>query len=222
MRALQRIREAALNNARWCELVCRAHGLAPRTEGGLWLSGGPPPRYYPHAVTLEPSAQAAIASHRPPVFKDSYADVDGVALGYQPIFRASWLWGDRVAGVPTEVHRVSDEAALEAWERRWEPAEHARQFPASLLEAPEVAFLLDETHGAGCIANASEDVVGLSNAFGFEESPGAWVRFGAAAAQCFPGRALVGYERGAALKAALDAGFAACGELVVWVQQSGA
>lgn len=45
-----------------------------------------------------------------------------------------------------------------------------------------------------------------------------WEEIAAAAAHHFPGRHLVGYERGTALTAAVDAGFAVQGPLRVFVR----
>jgi hypothetical protein len=44
------------NNARWCDAVCRSHGLATRFAGDLWRALGGAPRFYPDAVTLRPGA----------------------------------------------------------------------------------------------------------------------------------------------------------------------
>ena len=45
-----------------------------------------------------------------------------------------------------------------------------------------------------------------------------WAELAEVVGLLYPGRYLVGYERGDALAAALDGGFAAVGELRVWVR----
>ena len=67
---------------------------------------------------------------------------------------------------------------------------------------------------AGAIFNGDADVVGVSNVFGVTPWPGV-VSF---AHRQFAGATIVGYESGAALVAAQDAGFAVAGPLRVWVR----
>jgi hypothetical protein len=85
-----------------------------------------------------------------------------------------------------------------------------------------VAFLASCDGGhlvGGGIANRTGPVVGLSNTFGEAASPTRfWANLVAAAQAAFPGLALVGYERGASLHAALAAGFVAVGPLRVWIR----
>jgi hypothetical protein len=45
-----------------------------------------------------------------------------------------------------------------------------------------------------------------------------WAELSEVIAAAFPGRPLVGYERGDALTAALDGGFVPIGELGVWLR----
>ena len=54
---------AALNNARWCNAVCFAHGTARRFLAHTWVNAEPVPRFYPNAVTLTPG-EADIAEQR--------------------------------------------------------------------------------------------------------------------------------------------------------------
>jgi hypothetical protein len=43
---------AAANNADWCDLVCRAHGVETRFDEDAWTSRTRTPPGYPDAVTL--------------------------------------------------------------------------------------------------------------------------------------------------------------------------
>jgi len=71
---------------------------------------------------------------------------------------------------------------------------------------------------AGCIANRSRGVVGLSNVFSTNEPASAVYEAAAIAASTFAaGLPLVGYELGEALRAARAAGFEAAGALRVWL-----
>ena len=89
--------------------------------------------------------------------------------------------------------------------------------PAGLRRAPGVSVLgraRDAALADGAIVHRTEvggtAVAGLWNAFG------AWACVADAASHRHPEAWIVGYERGAALDAALDAGFTAVGPLLVW------
>jgi hypothetical protein len=43
---------AADNNARWCDAVCRSHGLATRFVDDLWIALEGSPTFYREVVTL--------------------------------------------------------------------------------------------------------------------------------------------------------------------------
>src|SRR5262245_16704696 len=64
---------AADNNARWCDAVCRSHGLATRFADDLWIALEGAPTFYPDVVTLAPGA--SVAALLPPAatgVKDSF------------------------------------------------------------------------------------------------------------------------------------------------------
>jgi hypothetical protein len=49
---------AARENAEWCHAVCASHGPTGTSAGRVWRSSRWTPRFYPDAVTLDPSATA--------------------------------------------------------------------------------------------------------------------------------------------------------------------
>jgi hypothetical protein len=119
---------------------------------------------------------------------------------------------------------------LANWELSWagnsrntEARSAASQFPSSLLIEPEHAFIVGlegREIVAGGIANRTGNVVGLSNVFvNSGDTIAAWAGLVTAIAQAFPDFPLVGYERGAALDAALACGFMAIGPLRVWARR---
>src|SRR5215467_13833770 len=136
--------------------------------------------------------------------KDSFCALDLAALGFQPLFDATWLWR-----APSE---------LAQWETAWSgsPAnnpssEHPRLFLPALLADPELVFIVAYRHQdvvAGAIAHHTDGVVGLSNVFVPPDAPVAgWAGCVAMAQECFPGVAMVGYEHGPALALAQEIGF---------------
>ena len=230
--------QAAHNNAAWCDLVCRAHGLATRMLDGLWVNPQPGPRYYPNAITLDPHASEVqlhhlrqLAAHGPPGgwgVKDSFAALDLGPLGFQPGFDAAWLHVPTAQALPpasSEHHwqRVTTPDDLAAWEAAWsadEPPGLPHVFLPPLLNDPDVAFLASRDGDrivAGVIANRSAEVVGVSNLFlPARASLAMRASAVAAAAAAFPGLPLVGYDRGDDLAEMLAIGFRAIGPLRVW------
>ena len=233
--ASERARLCAGNNADLCQAIFKAHGLSDRRSDSYWSSDGQAPSYYPNAVTLDADA---IAAQRAEIarltsvlatdfsVKDGFCRLDLQPLGYSQLFEASWIWMDlrRPTTSPSGWERVEDAASLEMWERAWADGairSDGRVFPAAVLADPAIAILGRRTtdgFSAGCIANRSELVIGLSNVFAADGSP-TYRDAAQAAAHAFAGgRALVGYDRGCGLDDALACGFQTTGRLRVWIR----
>src|SRR5689334_3060604 len=95
------LRAAVRNNADWCAIVCRSHGIGGRFTGDAWVADGPTPPLYPDAVTLEPTAEPGglhdLVGARPgATIKDSFASLDLAPFGWRVLFDASWI--ERRAG----------------------------------------------------------------------------------------------------------------------------
>jgi hypothetical protein len=169
--------------------------------------------------------------------KDSYASLDLAPLGFEQLFEAQWIGRLPVGtAIPDEGVRwikVRSAATLASWERAWVGQEGssklaARSFLPALLADPDIAFLgayatrmPDAGPVAGLIVNRSGEgaspVAGVSNLFLPEASAEPLRATALAAAEAaFPRLPLVGYERGADLKAMCAQGFAALGSLRVW------
>ena len=91
-------------------------------------------------------------------------------------------------------------------------------FKPLLLVDPDVIFVSiqgDDGTAGGGILNRGAEVVGLSNLFGHTIDM-VYRRLAAIAGELFPGLALVGYECGHGLDAALRAGFKSVGPLRIW------
>jgi hypothetical protein len=124
---------------------------------------------------------------------------------------------------------VQDAAGLARWEAAWAGLHAGQVVPGSerifrggLLHEPGVALLAGTRAGqivAVAAANQTGDVVGLSNVFApAVEAAAVWADVVDYVGELFPGRPLVGYERGDDLALALGVGFRAVGPLRVWAR----
>jgi hypothetical protein len=223
---------AARNNAALCDAVCRAHGIVGRFDTDAWTSGRRTPPLYPDAVTLGPDADmdkvlARIDTSSGCTIKDSFVTL-GKARGFRVLFDGSWIakeTGATQEGKPALTwHVVRKPNDLAAWERAW----RGKDGPVGLFRPgmlnENLIFLAGFADGrlvAGAIANPTDDVVGISNVFA-RSAPVSHVWGGCLAAVSgrFPDRAVVGYESGGELGAALRNGFRTVGPLRVWVRKS--
>lgn len=188
---------AVAENASWCDVFCRAHGITGAFGPRAWTSPHRTPEYYPDAVTLAPTATAAdilpwIDASPGCTVKDSFATLDLSAAGFSLLFEATWIACG--PGIPEPGwHTVSE-----------------HEFPI----AESVRVL---THGDGAVvAHRGRDVVGLSN---FDAPAERWPGAVAAVSSAFPGKPVVGYEHGETLEAALAHGAKPLGPLRVWLRE---
>ncbi|WP_327087980.1 hypothetical protein OIE66_37550 [Nonomuraea sp. NBC_01738] len=220
--------EAARNNAEWCDVMCRAHGLTGAFGPRVWSSPVRTPMYYPDAVTLDPAATAGealagIDAGDWASIKDSFAAFDELP-GFEVLFEAEWIHRDP----PTESAvdgdlvwgPVRDPDELRAWELAWSGGHDQELFKAALLD--DVSVVRGRTAEGeivcGAVLNASGEVVGVSNVFASgRELDEAWAGVLAMAVRLFPRRPLVGYETETAT--ALRHGFTAIGPLRVWLNE---
>ncbi len=235
------IDQAAKNNARWCDAVCRANGAPGEFHTAIWLNRHRVPPFYPNAVTLTPGGAAGqlariaevCAARRAFAVKDSFAALDLRPLGLDVLFEATWIHRPAGLAAPDMPDNwtwsvISGAGALARWEAAWAGtpngsiADSERIFRPALLETPGVAFLAGLRGGriaAVAAVNRTGEVAGLSNVFAPDEAPATvWAGAVALAVRLFPGRPLVGYERDDDLVAARAAGFEPLGPLRVWAR----
>src|SRR5439155_15472955 len=135
---------AAFNNAAWCDLFSRLHGVDGVFESEAWTSRIRTPELYPDAVTLRRSVDSAWLVSRVDgspgsSVKDSFRDLDLTPWGFEPLFEASWIRfaGRGGAGDTEDAAQwlpVRSEALLAAWEAAWgTPPITGPFFPAALL-----------------------------------------------------------------------------------------
>jgi hypothetical protein len=210
---------AAINNARWCDAVCRAHGHAGRMLPHMWVNAAPVPRFYPNAVTLA-VGDTALEEQRTTVeilqksnlpgrwaVKDSFHTLDLSRRGFDLLFDAQWIRG----GMPAEGPSTDI-----VWQRE--------EKGAVGLPFDDLAFaMFTGRRGfkvvAGFMLYRAEDVVGATNVVAeAADAPAVWRTLTLTAAQTFPRLPVVGYESGRELQAAVNAGFEAGDKLRVWVK----
>ncbi|WNI26572.1 hypothetical protein [Streptomyces sp. ITFR-16] len=225
-------RTAARNNAEWCAAMSQAHGVVGAFGTQAWAAPVRTPLYYPDAVTLVPGADPAALTARidttapGATVKDSYADLDLFAAGFQVLFEAQWI--HRPALAPATGTRLAwevagDTATLRAWALAWDGGNgNADLFRPALLDDP-ASFVLsgrsaDGEVVAGAVASRGDRVVGISNLFGPDHGPdAAWPLVLEAVHHLFPTLPVVGYEHGDDLTAAIRHGFEPVGPLRVWL-----
>jgi hypothetical protein len=220
-----RVRLAVGNNARWCDLVCRAAQIATSWQNEFWVARQPSPRFYPEAITLrEKLAPAALIDELPSgrcSIKDSFADLNLAHDGFEELFDTWWIYRDPSA-VPARADSwtVVDTAEdFAEWIEAWGLVD---VLSAGVL-GNQTVRILERRRGqdvvGGAILNWTGPAVSISNVFSrgmaLDEL---WSELVAFAAQVFPSCPIVGYERGDALDAAVAVGFAALAPLRIWLQ----
>jgi hypothetical protein len=216
-----RLRRAVDASIGWYEDILALHGIGSRLEDGLWSSAGPPPPLHSDAITAEPSVSAEqvvarLAGRQRWGVKDSFAEIDLSGAGLDVLFSATWIHREPPALASTAWERVTDEGRLAAWNAGWDTTD---VLVPAILQRGHIAVLARSGDGgieAGAVARLASGVVELSNVHGVDGHEVDWDELVAAIGTRFPGRPLVGYERGDDLGAALGAGFEAVGELRVW------
>jgi hypothetical protein len=224
-----RVLAAAESNARWCDLVCRSHGIPTVTERRHWVALRRSPDLYPDAVTILPGAVVEdvlrSAQDGPGCsVKDSFADLELGRLGFDELFRARWIFRDPVL---SSTQRSAIWAVVETADdlAEWAQAADATDtFRSGLLRDPAVRILAARgPDGLKRRRHRQSDRVSgrVSNLFtttmAVEE---AWTSLADALAVHFPALPLVGYEHGEDLQAALASGFTEIGALRVWLRPS--
>lgn len=228
-------RLAAHNNADLYAAILTAHGLPFQRDEAAFVCLDDPPPYYSHITTLDPDAAAAQTAFVHQLraegrvvrgVKDGFAMLDPDALGLRVLFDASWTWrAGRAEDMPPGWTRIGTTGDLALWHDAWRvgcPTDHV-VFPPACLDDPALAFLARRGADgieAGCLANLSGTVVGLSNVFVAHGVPPAYPEAARAASAFGEGRPVVGYESGPALGHARAAGFEETGPLRVLVREA--
>lgn len=237
------LERAARNNARWCDAVCRAHQRPGEFSPAIWINRHEVPPFYPNAITLtqgsiDPQVRAIEELGRADIparwaVKDSFAALDLSPIGFQVLFAAQWIVRDPSAPVndanldAVRWATIARDEDLAQWERAWSaapgnqiPNKRERLFAPPLLAEPEIAFIAAYQDGrivAGCTANRSDGLAGMSNMFLPKKRAGALgAGCVAAVVDRFPGLPIVAYEAQPDSSRAL--GFETIGPLTIWMK----
>ncbi len=222
---------AAKNNADWYQTMFEAHGLRYKRLPFSFVGIDRPLPYYSNLTVLQPghgveirSELTRLANSISPVLglKDSFCELTLAENGFETLFEASWIWREpRVAAMPDKWSVVGSPSRLRLWERSWNangsPADRPL-FLDALLGREDTVFLGLEHQGryiGGCIANLSQDCIGLSNVFSETPSAKLFSEAADAVGSIMSDHPIVGYERGQDLDFAISAGFETVGNLRV-------
>jgi hypothetical protein len=222
-----RLRTAVDASVGWYEDLCALHGVGSALVDGLWNALDAPPPLHSDAVVVEPevTADQVLARLDGRVHcgvKDSFATMHLAGEGMELLFSATWIHRaappDRPPGPPAGWVTVTGADELSEWTGHHDTRDVL--LPPLLRRAHFriLARYLDERMVAGAVARLGSGAVDVSNVWAVPGHRVDWAELAEAAGAYFPGRPLVGYERGDALAAALDGGFTALGELRVWVR----
>ena len=224
---------AVANNASWCDAVCRSHGHPGVFTARLWISARHALTFYPNAITLSPDAtapetQAGQDPSRPYAVKDSFARLDLTSEGLEPVFDAEWIARLPAPAGPLDDDlswdTVTDVRELARWETAWAGGDGVGGplFRPELLADPCCSILACSREGAlvgGTITYTARQVTGISNVFSTGLPAGRlWASAVQTAVALRPGLPIVGYEHGADLAAAQQAGCQVLGPLRVWAR----
>lgn len=233
----ERVILAARNNAFWCDVICRSHGLRTDLDDLMWSSPTRTPPYYPDAVILSPDVSeydvlARIDSSDGCSVKDSFSSLDLSIEDFARLVEGQWVWHEgpsaAVAAGGRRWSAVSSPAELEDWQRAWSRGEpDAAIFRPPLLAEPGVHVLAareprhtpDGPIVAGAILSVSGPVAGIGNLFAVDgDESRVWSEVAAHARELTGGLALVGWEAGDSLDQAVAAGCVRLGPLTVWIR----
>jgi hypothetical protein len=228
-----RVTMAACNNADLYAAMFAAAGRRYQRLPYAFIALDAPLPYYSDVTVTGEGHKADVIRHLGHLaqmrggsigLKDSFCEHDLHAHGFATLFDATWIWhpGTQIPP-PKGWVGVTDPEGLANWQEAWKAAGSPTPqtvFDDALLQDPAIAILARLENGvvvAGCIANRSDDCVGLSNLFGAAALSGLYSSALSAVAAFAPDLPIVGYESGESLTAALGAGCQGIGALRILV-----
>lgn len=222
-----RLRRAVDASIGWYEDLCTLHGVGSIVADDIWSTLDRPPPLHSDAVVIEPTVSAdrvlaRIDGRDGCGVKDSFATMDLRGDGMDLLFSATWMHREarptRERAVPAGWAAVTTASALADWTAQHDTAD---VLLPPLLRRGHFCILarrVEDRIVAGAVARLGSGTVDVSNVYSVPGHVVDWTELADVIGAYFPGRPLVGYERGAALAAAVEAGFAPVGDLRVWIR----
>lgn len=228
------LQNAVLNNAQWCDAVCRLNKAPGTFLKDYWLNLKQVPEFYPNIITISPIAQKSrsvdelyslINTNKGSLsIKDSFAELDLKDQKFKKIFEGEWIGYEptRIDGVMTRWQRIHFPKRFDKWVENWKTQYKTNfsPFPAQILKNEDIWICgeySEERFVKGAILYIKDNTIGISNIFSSEPITHAfWEELIGFIGVQFPGAQVVGYENGDRYQASIRAGFTPLGELVVW------
>jgi hypothetical protein len=224
------------NNNALYEAVFRPLGIGFIKTDSLWYTLKQTPPLYSNLVTLSPDWRPDRLFHDINFgfistgwdrwsLKDSFGVLDLTGHRFYKLFDAKWIYLDiskfmPVGGSDLKYEIVKTAEDLDKWRLAWDADEQLGKsiFSDAMLDDPEVWFIAGyngDSIVSGCLVNASDDVLGISNFFGPEEG---WSDIISFIRENIREADIVGYEKD--IGKLLGLGFESPGNLSVWVKRT--
>lgn len=229
------LKSAVLNNASWCDAICRLNKAPGTFTNEYWINANKVPDLYPNLITLIPISSdpekiddlySKLKTFKGKGFsiKDSYAELDLRDLKYEKIHESEWIGYEpkRIEGILTRWQRVHFPKRFDKWVEIWKKKNKTEDdlFPPTILKTEDIWICgeySEEAFSKGAILFIKDNTVGISNIFSNEPIDSSfWEELMGFIAVQFPGATIVGYESGKILRSAIQAGFSSLGQLTVW------
>jgi hypothetical protein len=224
------------NNISLYEAVFRPLGIGHIKTGSIWYTLKQTPPLYSNLVTLSAGWRPDRLFHdinfgfistgwdRWSV-KDSFGVLDLTGHRFFKLFDAKWIYLDiskfTLAGSGSlKYENVKTPEILAEWRLAWDADENLGKsiFSDAMLDDPDVWFIAGydgDSIVSGCLVNASDDVLGISNFFGPEDN---WSDIISFIRDSIRSADIVGYER--EFEKLRELGFESPGNLSVWVKRT--
>ena len=164
------IKQAVDNNIAWCQLVSATYGKKSFTTEKVWGLHTAAPPYYPELITssrttTEVDMLEYLRLNHIGSVKDSFATLQLEPFGFQLLFEAEWICHPSVSELEHDADQWNIVRTITEFERWTKMTGLENSIPSGLLGIHEVKiFVLDGPDGfASFIANAADDVIGISN-----------------------------------------------------------
>lgn len=158
------VEKAVLNNISWCKHVCETHGITYHTKENICGLSSKAPTFYPEIITANSRATSGVVNEfngkgKVLSVKDSFANLDLSAFGFDILFEAEWIFHEPVPNdkpFPSTWRVVTTKDELAIWASSCDLENVIR--PELLKKADVKIFIYEKDGGisgfiAGCCWN---------------------------------------------------------------------